>query len=68
MIKRSDTPAKDELRLVQDAIRQGYRTWDEIVALTKLPEKRLGIILCELFDQRSVKVEYHSGERRYRLP
>jgi hypothetical protein len=67
MIKRSDTPAKDELRLVLDAIRQGRRTWDEIVASTKLPEKRLGIILCELFTQKSVKVEYHSGERRYRL-
>ena len=67
MSKRRAHPAKDDLRLVQDAIRQGCRTWDEIVASTKLPEKRLGIILCELFDQKSVKVEYRSGERRYRL-
>ena len=67
MNKRRNPPPVDELQLVLDAIRQGCRTWHEIVALTKLTENQLGMILSELFMQKRVKVEHLHGERRYHL-
>ena len=67
MNKRCNPPPVDERQLVLDAIKKGYRTWPEIVTSTKLAENRLGIIFSDLFEQKRVKVEYQSGERRYRL-
>jgi hypothetical protein len=67
MNKKCNLPLKDQHQLVLDAIRQGCRTWHEIVAATKLTENRLGVIFSDLFEQKKVKVEYQSGERRYRL-
>ena len=68
MKKRVPTPPPiDERQLVLDAIRKGYQTWEGIIFSTKLTEKQLGLILIDLIMQKKVKVEYHSGERRYHL-
>ena len=68
MKKRLPTPPPiDRHQLVLDAIRRGYQTWDGIIYSTRLSEKQLGLIFSDLFEQKKVKVEYLSGERRYRL-
>ena len=67
MNKRRNPPPIDEPQLVLDAIRRGYQTWDGIIFSTKLTEKQLGLIFIDLLMQTKVKVEHHSGERRYHL-
>ena len=67
MNKRRNPPPRDERQLVLDAIRNGYHTWGEIVASTKLNDNRLGLIFSELLTQKRVKAEHSQGERRYHL-
>ena len=67
MHKRRNPPPIDRHRLVLDAIWQGYNTWEEILAKTKLNDNQLGLIFSELLTQKKVKAEYNHGERRYQL-
>jgi hypothetical protein len=68
MKKRVPTPPPvDKRQIVLDAIRKGYQTWDGIISSTKLTDKQIGLIFIDLLMQKKVKVEYHSGERRYHL-
>jgi hypothetical protein len=68
MKKRPPSPPPvDKHQLVLDSIRSGCQTWHELLVATKFDGKNLGLILLDLFVEKKVKVEYHTGERRYEL-
>lgn len=52
-------------RKVLDALGDGVRTWDELRALTKINDDRLGFTLGELLDLRKIWTGVRGGVRMY---
>jgi hypothetical protein len=68
MKKRPPQPPPDDPhQRVLDAIREGRRTWEEIAAVTRLGDSRLGLIFSDLLARKKVKTTYRGGVRVYLL-
>lgn len=62
---KQDTFTPLRQRKVLDALGDGVRTWDELRALTKISDDRLGFTLGELLDLRKIWTAVRSGVRMY---
>ncbi len=52
---------------ILDQLQESVRTWDQLRALTKLNDDRLGFVLGELMDLRKIWVAYKNDVRFYGL-
>jgi hypothetical protein len=59
-------PLAAQLRLLE-ILRDNFRTWDELQAVTKFKNDYLGLVLGELISQRKVRTGHRDDVRVYWL-